>query len=229
MMTMETATKDSTKKSVNVGKTERWASMVGGAALAIFGMTRESLPGFALSLATGGYLFYRGKTGYDPLYGAMGVDTSKMIASVNIDESITINRRPEEVYRFWHNFENLPSFMEHLDSVKVLDERRSHWVASTPGGIKFEWDADMTEDIPNERISWQSLLKSDVQNQGSVEFKKALPENTTELKFKASYAIPGGIGTGASKLLEYITAKQLKKELSQFKSMIESGEILRAA
>ena len=84
----------------------------------------------------------------------------------------------------------------------------------------------MIEDIPNQLISWHSLPNAEVQNQGSVEFKRV--PGGTELFFKASYAVPGAVGSNL-KMFRYITEKQLKKELYQFKNMIESGEMLRAA
>jgi uncharacterized membrane protein len=217
----------SAQKSINIGKNERWASMIGGAALAVYGLTRESVPGKAALSVLGGYLFYRGQTGHCVVYEALGVNTNKMAGSVSIEKSITINRGPEEVYRFWHNFENLPRFMEHLESVRVLDERRSHWVASVPGGISVAWDAEMTEDIPNERISWQSLPEAEVQNQGTVEFRR-IPGGTS-LLFKASYAVPGVVGGATSKMIQFISEKQLEKELNQFKQLIESPELRRAA
>ena len=208
---------------INVGQTERWVSMAAGTALAIYGLTRESLSGKAVLSALGGYLFYRGQTGHDPLYHAMGINTSAGAkAGVSIEKTITINRSPEEVYRFWHNFENLPRFMEHLESVKVLDERRSHWVASVPGGLNFEWDAEMTEDIANERISWQSLPNAEVSNQGTVEFRRV--PGGTRLSFKASYLLPGIEGGATSKMFQYFSEKQLERELNQFKNLIESRE-----
>jgi uncharacterized membrane protein len=209
--------------SINVGQTERWISMAAGTALAIYGLTRESLTGKAVLSALGGYLFYRGQTGRDPLYNAMGINTSKgVFGGVSVEKTITINRTPEEVYRFWHNFENLPRFMEHLESVRVLDERRSHWVASVPGGFSFEWDAEMIEDIPNERISWQSLSNAEVSNQGMVEFRRV--PGGTRLSFKASYQLPGIEGGATSKMFQYLSEKQLERELNQFKNLIESRE-----
>lgn len=220
-------TTEGAKVQVNVGKAERWASMIGGAALTVYGLTRKSMAAKGVSLA-GIYLLYRGQTGYDPLYRVAGVDTSKAARSVSVERSIIINRNPDEVYRFWHNFENLPRFMEHLESVKILTDRKSHWMATTPGGISYEWDAEMTEDIPNERISWRSLPEAEVQNQGTVEFKRA-GAGSTFLTFTANYAIPAFPRGISTKLLQYISDKQLQKELDQFKNMIESGQILRAA
>ena len=84
--------------------------------------------------------------------------------------SITVRRPVEEVYEFWRNFENLPRFMRHLESVTVTGERRSHWVAKAPAGNTVEWDAEMTEDRPNELIAWRSLENADVYNEGTVQF-----------------------------------------------------------
>ncbi len=215
---------ESSQKSINVGQTERWISMAAGAALAIYGLTRDSVSGKAALSLTGGYLFYRGQTGHCAVYQAMGVNTAKGAGGVSIEKTITINRSPEEVYRFWHNFENLPRFMEHLESVRVYDDRRTHWVASAPGGLSFEWDAEMVEDLPNERISWRSLPNAEVDNEGSVEFRR-VPGGGTRLLFKASYAIPGVVAGATSKMFQYISEKQLEKELNQFKNLIETREV----
>ncbi len=210
------------QKNINVGLTERWISMAAGASLAIYGLTRESMSSKATLSILGGYLFYRGQTGYDPLYEAFGISTSRVLRKVKIEKTITINRRPEKVYRFWHNFENLPRFMEHVQSVKVYDDRRSHWAAMA-GGVSFEWDAEMIEDIPNERISWRSLANAEVENEGTVEFRR-VPGDVTRLLFKASYALPGIEGRVAAQMFRYISEKQLEKELNQFKNLIESRE-----
>ena len=117
-------------------------------------------------------------------------------------KSITINRKPEEFYHFWRNFENLSRFMNHLESVHVMDERRSHWVAKAPAGMKVEWDAEITEDRPNELIAWRSLEGADVENSGSVRFAPA----------------PGGaIGAGIAKLFGEEPEQQIKGDLRRDK------------
>ncbi len=77
--------------------------------------------------------------------------------SVQVKNSITINRSPEELYQFWHEFQKLPSFMNDLESVQITGEKRSHWIAKGPAGKRIEWDAEITEDRPNELIAWRSL------------------------------------------------------------------------
>jgi uncharacterized membrane protein len=125
----------------NVSDTERWASVLGGGALALYGLKQGSLGGVALA-ALGSTLVYRGATGHCPAYGAMGVSTAgsenaslEARHSIKVEESVTINRTPAELYQFWRNLENLPRFMQHLDSVTVTGTTTSHWVAKAPRGM----------------------------------------------------------------------------------------------
>src|SRR5437764_9188560 len=110
---------------MNVADVERWACAIGGAALAAYGIKQlkeeRSVAGAALA-AAGGSLIYRGARGYCPVYAAAGVstastDTKRALAGpggVNVEEVIRINRSPDELYRFWRRFEELPRFMAHL-------------------------------------------------------------------------------------------------------------------
>src|SRR5262245_27785497 len=67
---------------------------------------------------------------------------------IRIAQSVTINRSPEEIYRFWRDLQNLPRFMKHLDSVRATGDKRSHWAAKAPAGRTVEWDAEITEGRP---------------------------------------------------------------------------------
>ena len=91
----------------------------------------------------------------------------------DVRKAITVNRPAGEVYRFWHDFRNLPRFMHHLESVQVTGDRRSHWKTKAPAGMPVEWDAEIVEDRPNERIAWRSVEGSQVDNAGSVRFVPA--------------------------------------------------------
>ena len=92
--------------------------------------------------------------------------------AVHVRKSVTVNRPAEELYRFWRDFENLPRFMTHLEEIRKLDDKRSHWKAKGPVGFTFEWDAEITEDRPNERLAWASVPGSSVHSAGSVNFKQ---------------------------------------------------------
>ncbi|MBD0369793.1 MAG: SRPBCC family protein [Pyrinomonadaceae bacterium] len=144
-----------------------------------------------------------------------------------VRKSLIINRAPEELYRFWRNFENLPRFMQHLESVQVLDERRSHWVAKAPAGTSVEWDAEITEDRPNELISWRSLEGADVDNSGTVHFTRAPGGRGTIVKVDLGYNPPGEvIGRAVAKLFGEEPGAQALESMRCLKQLMEAGEVI---
>lgn len=158
-------------------------------------------------------------------------DTIKDVAQpqfVRVKKSITINRPADEVYNFWHNFENLPRFMSHLESVHVMGERRSHWKAKAPGGKTVEWDAEVTHDIPNQLIAWRSLQGADIPNSGGVEFKPAPGDRGTEVHVELHYEAPAGkIGVAVAKMFGEEPRIQVSDDLRAFKQVMETGEIIQ--
>ena len=101
------------------------------------------------------------------------IPVGKEEKGIHVVKAVTINRPPEQLYQFWHNFENLPRFMSHVQSVQTLDDRRSHWKVNAPANMSVEWDAEIIADEPNRRIAWQSLPDAGVRNAGSVRFEPA--------------------------------------------------------
>lgn len=151
---------------------------------------------------------------------------AKQEAGNQVNKAVTINRSAEDLYQFWRNFENLPQFMDHLVSVKNLGGNRSHWVAKAPLGKTVEWDAEVTDDVPNHRIAWRSLEGADVTNAGSVEFTPAAGNRGTMLRVEMSYDPPGGkIGATVAKLAGQAPDKQVPVDLMRFKQLLEAGEI----
>ncbi len=148
---------------------------------------------------------------------------------VHVTQAITINRPRNEVYGFWQNFENLPRFMAHLESVQVLDQGRSHWKAKAPAGATVEWDAETVEDRPNDLIVWRSLPGASIPNSGSVRFKDAPGNRGTELVVDLRYQPPGGkIGALFAKLFGEEPQQQVKGDLRRFKQVMEIGEIVHS-
>jgi uncharacterized membrane protein len=146
---------------------------------------------------------------------------------IRTKRSITVNRPVEEVYSFWHNFENLPRFMRHLESVSVLDEKRSHWVAKAPAGKTVEWDAETTDDRPNELIAWRSLPGADVYNAGEVRFNPAPGNRGTEVRVTIEYDPPfGKLGSKVAMLWREEPGQQIADDLRHFKQVLETGEIV---
>lgn len=210
-----------TEREINVGSGERLISIALGGILAAKGVRRGSFGGF-LTAITGGYLMYRGSTGRCALYDRLGVMTSA--GPIEIHESVTVNRPVHEIYGFWRNLENLPEVMSHLEEVKVIDSRRSHWGAIAPGGIKVEWDAEITDERENEYIAWRSLPYSDIDTEGLIEFRKAPGNRGTEIRLHMAYNLPGGASPAVHKLLGTISFRQLREELRNFKQIMEAGE-----
>ncbi|MCP9494051.1 MAG: DUF2892 domain-containing protein [Pyrinomonadaceae bacterium MAG19_C2-C3] len=227
-----TRNKSSRKPSVNVGSTERTISTVGGAALALYGLSRGSLAGIAIA-AIGGGLIYRGTTGHCNVYEAINVDTAHGKhggvsvpgnSGIKVEKSITINKPASELYKYWRNFENLPRFMDHLESVTVSGEKNSHWVAKAPAGTTVEWDAEIINEKENELIAWRSLEGADVDNAGSVRFEEATGGRGTVVKVSIEYNPPGGIvGATIAKLFGEEPNQQVQEDLRRFKQVMETG------
>jgi uncharacterized membrane protein len=144
-------------------------------------------------------------------------------------KSVTIGRPRDEVYKFWRDFENLPTFMQHLVSVTATGDGRSRWVAKAPAGTTVEWTAEITEDRAGSLITWHSLAGSDIANQGSVRFEDAPADRGTEVRVELSYDAPAGsAGAVIAKLFGEEPGQQLRDDLRRFKQVMETGEIVRS-
>ncbi len=143
--------------------------------------------------------------------------------------AVTVRRPPEDVYRFWRDLENLPSFMYHLRSVTAGTDGRSHWVVNAPAGQSVQWDAQITEDDPDKRIAWQSLPGSAIENGGSVEFTPTTAGDGTEVRVRIGYHIPGGVlGKAVATLFGESPEQQVNDDLRRFKQIMETGQVLRS-
>ena len=146
---------------------------------------------------------------------------------IHAKASCIVNRSPEEVYRFWRNFENLPRFMRHLESVNDLGDGRSRWKATGPAGMEVEWEATIIADVPGEVITWRSLENSDVDNAGAVRFEAAPGNRGTIVKVNIQYNPPAGVvGATIAKLFGEEPKQQLDDDLRRFKQVLEVGEVV---
>lgn len=222
----------------NVNDSERVVSAVAGGALIAFGIKHGGWLGTSLSLLGGG-LLHRGATGHCYLYEAAGIDTSDPARSsflrktagilsgpVRVKKAATVNRSPAEVYQYWRNFENLPNFMQHLESVTNTGENRWRWKAKAPLGMTVEWEAELTSDVENQRIGWASVEGSDIPNSGTVEFRPTV-DRGTEIVVTMIYEAPGGtLGEWAAWALGEEPSLQVADDLRRFRSIIETGSII---
>jgi uncharacterized membrane protein len=225
------------QQSVNVGDGERMVSLAAGAIVGLLGLSRRSLPGLLIA-GVGGAMIYRGATGHCHAYDALGIDTTEdqdrseeQIArrGIHVSNSYQINKPASELYRLWRNFENLPQIMTHLESVRNIDDRRSHWVARLPrvaGGKTLEWDAQVTRDDPDSLIAWQSLPGSDIDTSGQVRFEPALGDRGTVVHVFMNYVPPGGMLTALlAPLLNKASFRLIREDMRNFKRIMEVGEI----
>ena len=231
---------------VNVSRVERWLSMVAGGALAAYGLRRREIPGGAVAIA-GAALLYRGATGHCDLYQALGINRANgdapreegtgVIADegsntraqlgghrgIHVDESVTINSPIGRLYRFWRDLENLPKFVEHLESVAMREEGISHWVARGPAGIHVEWDARIINDVEDKVIGWQSLEGSMVATAGSVNFRET-PRGAM-VTVNLQYHPPGGkLGAAVAKMFGGDPGDEIREDLGRFKLLMEAAE-----
>lgn len=201
---------------------ERLLYALAGGVLLIFGLRRRTLLGLAAGAAGGGVV-YRSLTGSWPMQRGETVDADY---AIRVDRAVTINRPVEEVYTFWRNLQNLPSFMSHLESVTVINEKRSHWVAKAPFGRTVEWDAEIINEEPNELLAWRSVDNPDVSSAGSVRFGQAPGDRGTEVHVKLEYMPPAGVvGALVAKLFGEEPDQQVREDLRHLKQTLEAGEV----
>lgn len=227
------------KPNSNVGEAERWLSLIGGSSLIAYGLARRNSSGFGLA-ALGGTLLWRGATGHCPMYQTLGITTAERgyakgtgsragvpyELGIRVDHEIQINKSAELLYAFWRDLSNLPRFMDHLQTVKVINERLSHWVAKGPAGFNVSWDAEIINDVPNRLIGWRSLEGSGVDNGGSVRFESANNGESCTVRIALQYNPPAGqLGEWIASLFGENPKKTIAQDLQRFKELLETGNI----
>jgi uncharacterized membrane protein len=207
---------------------ERWAALAGGAAAVYVGLRRRSMLGAGFALA-GAPFVLQGITGHRRPLEYLGwwppAGSLPYGSGVKIRRSITIDRTREDLYHFVRNFENLARFMAHVQAVKTIDERHSHWVLGSPGGITFEWDTEIIADEPEEIIGWRSVTGA-VAHAGSIRFERAAGGRGAVVRVQLQYNPPGGrLGAAFLKLLGDDPDRQAGEDLRRLKQLMEIGEI----
>ncbi len=216
---------------VNVGSTERIISATAGALLTTLGLRQGSL----LVTLLGGYVLYRGATGYCPISTVIGRDTSDADSQpepLEITGMVTVNKPRPEVYQFWRQLENLPLFMRHLKRVTQLDNRRSHWeaqvassnpVAQTLGQIA--WDAEILDEDENNRLIWRSVPGASWDNAGEVRFLDTPGGNGTDVIATIRFTPPAGqLGEVVAGWFYTTLREMITKDIQGFKHYMETGE-----
>ena len=212
---------------VNLSWSERLASIAAGARIFSGGLKSifsHPIRNTVITIA-GGYLIYRGVTGNCPVYSFITRKAAQnKNRNVNIRTSVYVNKPRQQVYEFWRNLENLPLFLSHLKSVKIIDDKRSRWEANLPGNIaKVSWEAEIVNDDPGNVIGWKSVANSEVDNAGKVEFTDATNGHGTLIQVVISYLPPTGgyLKSKIADLLSPVFEKMVRKDINNFKKYIE--------
>lgn len=134
----------------------------------------------------------------------------EITATVNVDVPL------DTAYNQWTQFEEFPTFMDGVESVKQLDDTHLHWVAEI-AGVRREWDAEITEQRPDERIAWKAT--DGTANAGVITFHR-LDDNQTRLALQLDVDPQGIVETVGDKL--GFVKRRAEGDLERFKTMIEA-------
>lgn len=219
-------------RNENMGKTERIISGVLGGSLLVYSIAKRNK--FSVIPAIGGAgLIYQSIRGHSKLYELLRVNRALPTSpsavvghekGKKIEQKITIQRTPEELYAFWRNLTNLPQIMTHLESVEDRGNNVTHWTAKAPAGQTIEWDAEIFNEVPNELIAWRSLPDSDIQHAGSVQFRPFKNHRGTQVRVALNYHPPvGKIGAAVATLFGEEPDQQIKEDLQSFKALMENS------
>jgi len=220
----------------NVGVPEQWLSVAAGLAAGWYALRRGRRTSVPRSitrsikwgwLTVGGLLLARGVVGHCALYQALGLDSRSRSddnerAGVHLGHSVTVHRPVEAMYQFWREVENWPHVMPHIQSVTKSGHNRFHCSTKGPTGATVTWDAAITDDRPNEQISWQSLSTSGGTNRGTVRFRPV--DGGTEVRMTLHYDPRGGpVGVMTSKVLGDDPAHRIVEQLETFKRLMDQA------
>jgi len=142
--------------------------------------------------------------------------SSDLESESTVEESIDIELPVEVAYNQWTQFEDFPKFMDNVHEVRQLDDRHLHWRAEV-AGKEQEWDAEITEQIPDRRIAWRSI--SGAQSGGVVTFHK-IADGKTRIMLQMDYT-PRGVDEKIGDALG-LMRMQAKRTLKRFKELLES-------
>jgi uncharacterized membrane protein len=163
-------------------------------------------------------------TATDMLYARKFADQESGAQRIHVEASMAVNKPAADCYEFWRQVGNFPKFMKNVEAVETNGER-TRWRIRV-GPTTFEWDAEMTEDVPSGIISWRSVNGAELPNSGSVRFEPRLGNSGSNIRLTMEYDPPaGGLGGAANPLLETISQHHVRENLRRFKSLMESGEV----
>jgi uncharacterized membrane protein len=215
-----------TDKPQNASPTERLVFGSLGLGLIAVGVTNRRNPA-AVAAGVLGSVFVTGAVAGKSLFdSAVKIRRTNEGGGIHVQRAVTIGVDADRLYDFWRQYENLPQFMSHLQSVTQTSPRDSHWVANGPAGVEVSWDAETTEEVPGRRIAWRSKEGSTIPNDGQVEFRVAPGGRGTEVHVELQYHPPGGtLGAAVARLFGEEPNQQIADDLTKLKRLMELGQV----
>ena len=135
-----------------------------------------------------------------------------------IEKTIEVDVPVSTAYTQWTMFEEFPSFMNGVDEVRQIDATHLHWVASI-GGNEEEWDAEITEQVPDQRIAWKAT--GGKENAGVVTFQP-VDDQHTKITLRMDWESEGMVQALGSMLGQ--DGRQVQSDLEQFKALVETRD-----
>jgi uncharacterized membrane protein len=147
-----------------------------------------------------------------------------------VGRSVLISRPRHELYAYWRDFTNLPTFMHAIESIRMTGGKRSVWTVKAPAGQTVTLETEITVEVENESIGWHSVEGSQIKTAGIVSFADAPADRGTVVTAEIGYEPPGGdVGRLIAKLFRAEPNIQARHELKRFKMLMETGEIATGA
>ena len=187
---------------------------LGGGALALWGLSRRTVPGAVMAAVGGGV--------------ALGSVTARRAAPAPIEtrRTVTIGAEPADVYAFWRRLDGVSRAVEPLAEVTVLDDRRSRWKVRGPLGASISWEAEIVDDRPEKRLAWRAQGDAGITHDGAIILARAPGGRGTEITVTLRYSAPAArTGTAVTTLFGRAPEQMLRDGLRRVKSLIEAGEV----
>jgi uncharacterized membrane protein len=196
--------------------------LTGSAGLTLLGSALRSHGPMSLALSLiGGGLLLRAATNRQ-LASLAGLGSH--CRDIEVQKSITIRAPVRQVYDFWIQIRNFPSFMSRVREVQTIDDSRSYWRVAGPAGVPVEWTAEITRLVPEQLIEWRCDDRAAVQHCGRVRFEKD-GEDATRVHVQLRYFPPAGaVGHVVATLFGADPKSGLDADLMRMKSMLETGK-----
>jgi len=216
---------------------ERVISALAGGLAVAWGLSRRG-PGARVAAALGSGLVFRGVSGHCHVYQALGIDRAHEpeassprahgLAPHHVDvlRTLTVQRSPDAVFRFWRQPETFAQAMSHFATHTSLDGGRTRWTVVDPLGREHSWVTEIVAEEPGKALRWQTVANAPLIKNLTLEIRPAPANRGTDMTMHLRLEPPAGaFGRALTKLLGKVPAVIVERALGNAKSLLEAGEV----